>query len=246
MFYALQCLLSTSVVLLKNANNAATVAASLAATKKSHMSTNPKQTTRPGTRAQLRHSAETKISHGNTPVSQGGTLGPASLALLHRLASDPATAGDASKLLHELQVHQVELDLQHEHMNDERLALEQSMLRVVELFAFAPVAYFLVTVSGQIVEGNLAGARLFGVEREDIDSKNITRLVSPDSRATLLALLAQVQSSSKNHSCRVQALDAALNDMNVTASASADVQHCMVVVTCVDNAAGPNAQLAPA
>ena len=204
------------------------------------MSSNPTpQSTRVGTHAQLRHSAETKISHGNTPLSQGWTLGPTSLALLHRLASDPSTASDAVKLLHELQVHQVELDLQHEHMNDERLALEQSMQRLVELYVSAPVAYFLVNVAGQIAEGNLASARMLGVERDDIDSKNITRLASPDSRAALLALLAQVVASGKKHTCRVQALDATSRDLEFIASASADGQHCLVVVTFADSMVMP-------
>ena len=203
------------------------------------MSSIPTPSTRPGTRAQLRHSAETRISHGNAPVSQGGTLGPTSLTLLHRLASDPATASDAVKLLHELQVHQVELDLQHEHMNDERLALEQSTQRLTELYVAAPVAYFLVNVAGQIAEGNLAGARLLGVAPGDVESNNITRLALPDSRAAVLALLAQVQSSGKKHTCRVQALDAASGDMEIIASASADGQHCLVVVTFVDSMAAP-------
>ena len=201
------------------------------------MSSNPTPLTRPSTHAQLRHSAETKISHGSTPASQGATLGPTSLTLLHRLASDPATASDAVKLLHELQVHQVELDLQHEHMNDERLALEQSSLRLAELFESAPVAYFLVTASGQVVEGNLAGAYLLGVERDNVDSQNITRLASPDSRAAILALLAQVHGSGKRHTCTVQALDAASRNLEVIASASADGQHCLVVVTFVDSMA---------
>ena len=198
-----------------------------------------KPSTRPSTHAQMRHSAETKIGDGNAPVSQGWTLAPASLTLLHKLASDPATASDAVKLLHELQVHQVELDLQHEQMNDERLALEQSMLRAVELFVFAPRPYFLVNVMGQIVEGNLAGALMLGVEREDVDSNNITRLASPNSRAALLALLAQVHSSGKKHTCRVQAFEPASEDLQVIASASSDGQHCMVVVSCEDTMAVP-------
>lgn len=193
----------------------------------------------PGTYAQLRHSAETKISLGNAPASRGWTLGSTSLTLLHRLASDPATASDAVKLLHELQVHQVELDLQHEHMNDERLALEQSMLRLVELFVYAPRPYFLVDVSGQIVEGNLAGAHMLGVEQDDVDGKNITRLALPDSRAAMLALLAQVQSTGTKHSCHVQAFDPAVRDLEVIASASADGRHCMVVISCVDSMAVP-------
>jgi hypothetical protein len=84
---------------------------------------------------QLRQKAETRISGGNAPATKGWTLGAASLMLLHRLASNPDTASDALKLLHELQVHQVELDLQHEHINDERQALDTTKSKWFEMTA---------------------------------------------------------------------------------------------------------------
>ena len=100
------------------------------------------------THAQLRQRAELRLRGGIAPPTQGWTIGAASLSLLHRLASDPATAADALKLLHELQVHQVELDLQHEHMDEERQAQEQSANRLADLFISAPIAYFVVNSTG--------------------------------------------------------------------------------------------------
>ena len=183
------------------------------------------------THTQLRQKAETSILGGSAPASNGWTIGSASLTLLHKLASDPATASDALKLLHELQVHQVELDLQQEHMSEDRLAIEQSMLRQVELYVFAPVAYFMVSSAGEIAEGNLLGARMIGVERDDLQGHNIIRLVPPDSRAALLALLETVLSSGLRHSCRVQALDTTkLRWLDVIASASPAGQHCLIAV----------------
>ena len=183
------------------------------------------------THAQLRQNAETRISNGNAPATRGWTLGAKSLTLLHRLASDPDTASDALKLLHELQVHQVELDLQHEHINDERQALELSTHRLAELYVFAPVAYFMVASTGQVAEGNIVGARMLGTERGDIDSCNINRLLAPDSRPVLLALLAQVLSSGLPQNCRVQALDTTKSRwFEITASAFPGGQHCLVVV----------------
>lgn len=185
----------------------------------------------PSSHSQLRQKAETSIRGGNAPATHGWTIGAASLTLLHQLASDPATASDALKMLHELQVHQVELDLQQEHMNEEREAIEQSTLRLVELYVFAPMAYFMVSSAGQIAEGNLLGARMMGVERDDVQGQNITRLVDPDSRAALMALLEQVRSSGLRHSCRVQALDTTtLRRLDVIASASPGGQHCLVAV----------------
>ena len=181
--------------------------------------------------AHLREKAETSIRGGSAPATHGWTIGAASLTMLHNLASDPATASDALKMLHELQVHQVELDLQHEHMNEDRLAIEQSTLRQVELYLFAPVAYFMVSSAGEIAEGNLMGARMMGVERDDLQSHNIIRLAAPDNRAALLALLEQVRSSGLRHSCRVQALDTTkLRWLDVVASASPAGQYCLVVV----------------
>ena len=194
-----------------------------------------KSPTQISTQAQLRQKAERSLSNGDAPPTQGWTIGAASLTLLHRLASDPVTASDALKLLHELQVHQVELDLQHEHMMEERQTLEQSTLRLVELYVFAPLAYFLVTPAGQIVEGNLAGARMLGVKRDDVDGQNICRLAAPGSRAALLALLAQVHSSSARHSCRMRALDTEKTRyLEVIASACPAGQNCLVMLVDVD------------
>ena len=194
--------------------------------------------------AHLREKAETSIRGGSAPATHGWTIGAASLTLLHKLASDPDTASDALKMLHELQVHQVELDLQHEHMNEDRLAIEQSTLRQVELYLFAPVAYFMVSSAGEIAEGNLMGARMMGVERDDLQSHNIIRLAAPDSRAALLALLEQVLSSGLRHSCRVQALDTTkLRWLDVVASASPAGQHCLVAVMEVTSDPSPDLQV---
>ena len=183
------------------------------------------------THVQLRQKAETRISSGNAPATRGWTLGAASLTLLYRLASDPAKAGDALKLLHELQVHQVELDLQQEQMDDERHVLEQSMHRMAKLFAFAPVAYFMVASTGHIAEASIVGSGMLGVEPDNADNHNIIRLVAPDSRPALLAFLEQVISSGLPQNCRVQALDATkFKWLELIANAYPGGQYCLVVV----------------
>ena len=58
----------------------------------------------------------------------------AALAILHELASSPATAADSLKLLHELQVHQVELDLQNEELTASQRALEDALREQTILF----------------------------------------------------------------------------------------------------------------
>ena len=195
------------------------------------------------THALLRQKAETSIRGGNAPATQGWTIGAASLTLLHQLASDPATASDALKMLHELQVHQIELDLQHEHMNDERLEMEQATLQLVEMYVFAPMAYFMVSSAGQIVEGNLQGARMMGAERDDLQEHNITRLVDPGSRAPLLNMLEAVISSRLPQRCCVTALDTTRHrGLDVITSASPSGQHCLVAILEIADNPSPTLQ----
>ena len=185
----------------------------------------------PNSHSHLRQKAEASLRGGIAPATHGWTIGAASLTLLHQLASDPVTASDALKLLHELQVHQVELDLQQEHMNEERHAMEQSALRLADLYVFAPMAYFMVNSAGQIAEGNVLGARMMGRERNDLHNHNITHLADPGSRAAVLALLEQVRGSGLRHSCRVQALDTTtVRWLDMVASTSPAGQHCLVAV----------------
>lgn len=77
----------------------------------------------------LRQRAEGRLEEGMAPATLGWSTGTGALTLLHRLAGDPASAGDALKLLHELQVHQVELDLQHEQMEQQLLELGEALRR---------------------------------------------------------------------------------------------------------------------
>lgn len=78
----------------------------------------------------------------------------------------PRTDADMRRLLHELQVHQVELEMQNEELRRGREELELSRNKYAELYDFAPVSYFTFDAQGLIREVNLAGAQLLGIERQ--------------------------------------------------------------------------------
>lgn len=184
------------------------------------------------THVQLRQTAEVRLQEGAAPVTQGWTAGTAALSLLHNLASNPATASDALKLLHELQVHQVELDLQHEHMEEARRELEESAQCFEQLYDFAPLAYFTVDNAGRIIHGNLAGARMLRLERDDLGGRSIDSLVAPESRAAVLALVKQAHDSGQCHSCRARSGVATGSGwLQVVASTAPGGQSCLVVIT---------------
>ena len=152
----------------------------------------------------LRRQAEALLQRGTPPKARVAATGAEALALLHRMATEPERASDVLKLLHELQVHQVELDLQQEQLEQGRDELSHALDRYVERYDFAPVGYFAVDRDGKIVEGNLAAAELCGVERAALSGRRIDSLVTPPSRLALLALLKRLCSGDSRETCEVQ------------------------------------------
>ena len=105
----------------------------------------------------LRQRAETRVSAGSATVG-GLTNASAALGVLLELASTPSTASDALALLHELQVHQVELDLQDEELRGTRDELEVALRRQVALYDHAPVGYLTIDTGTVMHELNLTSS----------------------------------------------------------------------------------------
>src|ERR1700690_2903178 len=81
------------------------------------------------------------------------------------------TVKDQSKTdeyIYELHVHQMELEIQNEELRDAQIKLEDSRRRYFDLYNFAPVGYFSLDKNGIILELNIAGASLLGVERANL------------------------------------------------------------------------------
>ncbi len=92
-------------------------------------------------------------------------------------ASRPAEAW-----LHELQVHQIELEMQNETLRQTQLAMEESRDRYVDLYDFAPVGYLTLNDTGQIAEINLTGAGLLGVERKALLGRRFAQFIATGDR----------------------------------------------------------------
>src|ERR1039457_4730667 len=102
------------------------------------------------------------------------------------------TAEETLRLVQELQVHQIELELQNDELQTARAELELGLERYSDLYDFAPVGYVTLDGDGAIRKMNLAGARLLGRERARLVGTNFSLFVSPESRADFTAFVQKV------------------------------------------------------
>lgn len=88
----------------------------------------------------------------------------------------------AANVAHELQVHQIELEIQNEELRRVQAALETARDRYIDLYDFAPVGYFTLDARGAIVEANLTGAALLGIDRASLAGAHLAQFITPGDR----------------------------------------------------------------
>jgi PAS domain-containing protein len=113
-------------------------------------------------------------------------------------AGDQKSEADTVRLLHELEVHQIELEMQNAKLQKARDELEVALEKYTDLYDFAPVGYFSMDESGVILEANLTGAALLGVERSRLVSRRLLLFMSPTSRPIFLAFLKKIFTGPKD------------------------------------------------
>ena len=110
---------------------------------------------------------------------------------------------DARALVHELQVHQVELEMQNEELLCAQAAAREVSDKYQDLFDFAPIGYFLLSEKGRILEANLSGAALLGVERSAAVNKRFGQYVAPEFRTRFVEFCDDVQSGDCKQTCEI-------------------------------------------
>lgn len=97
---------------------------------------------------------------------------------------DALAPAEAKRVLHDLQVHQIELELQNEELRQAQVALEASRARYFDLYDLAPVGYFTLDENGLILDANLTGANLLGVVRSTLVKQPLGRFVAAEDADT--------------------------------------------------------------
>jgi PAS domain S-box-containing protein len=144
----------------------------------------------------------------------------------------PQSDTDTQKLIHELQVHQIELDMQNEELSLSRANMESALERYTDLYDFAPVSFFTLDRHGIIIQSNLTGACLLGMERSRLVNLRFGLFVSVTDRPDFNAFLDRVFASKTEEVCDVALLKDEADPfwVHIEAEASGDRKDCRAVV----------------
>ena len=118
-------------------------------------------------------------------------------------SSDEQSSNEIQRLLHELQVHQIEMEMQNESLQA-ALAAAEAGQRFIDLYEFAPVAYFSVGTDSTIRLANLAGCRLLGLERSALHGQRVAAYVVGDDVPMFNTFLRQVLASGEIETCELR------------------------------------------
>ena len=89
---------------------------------------------------------------------------------------------DISELIHELEVHQLELEMQNKQLRQAQTDLEAVRDKYIELYDFAPVGYFNICDKALILSANLTGATMLGIDRENLRGRRFSQFITKDSQ----------------------------------------------------------------
>ena len=119
------------------------------------------------------------------------------------IAPDECTAAETLKLIHEFEVHQIELEMQNQELI---LAKEQAIIaseKYIELYDFAPTGYFTLSRDGEIIQLNITGAKMLGKARSQLKNRLFHLFVSDTSKPFFLHFLEKVFDRHEKEICEL-------------------------------------------
>jgi PAS domain S-box-containing protein len=126
------------------------------------------------------------------------------LKLKQKKTGVPEIESDVKRLLHELQVHQIELEMQNEELRRATETAEAALKKYTMLYDFSPMGYFTLDSEGSICDINFTGAEILGERRIDLMNSNFKFFVAEESKAEFNAFLSKVYTGHVKEACKVR------------------------------------------
>jgi PAS domain S-box-containing protein len=138
------------------------------------------QRAKAGNRKMKRDTSDSKQPGKDKPPKRFDELRKRADKILQSQRAKPGQLADrdTDKLIHELQVHQIELELQNDELRTAQEKTLETLAKYSDLFDFAPIGYFTVDTNGLVLEVNLTGADLLGVERTNLLKTPLTHYIA--------------------------------------------------------------------
>ncbi|MDX1927402.1 MAG: ATP-binding protein [Pirellulaceae bacterium] len=130
------------------------------------------------------------------------------------------TIEETQRAIHELQVHQIELEMQNEELRQSQFALDESRLRYRDLYDRAPVGYCLIGHSGMIQEANHTLADMLGFSPNLLNQERFSKFVSESGQDTFYLLRRRLLASAEPQTCELRLLKCDGKELWVQLSAS--------------------------
>lgn len=188
----------------------------------------------------LRRDARSRLEAGTAPPSQGLTLDRDALSVLFAMASDPVRSSDAYRLLQELQVHQVEIDMQREELENNEREMGRELALYTALFEITPTATLVTTMEGRIIEANPAAATLFNTSHEELGGRPLNDFLTLQNHATWSGLLWKLKAGDNAACCDVMVCDGAHAELAQTLSANYLPEGGVLLMTLASRAPVPH------
>jgi PAS domain S-box-containing protein len=113
---------------------------------------------------------------------------------------------DYSSLDHELELHKIELDLQNEELSRANIETEASRKKYQNLYDFAPIGLFTLAAEDLIMEVNLTGASLLGIERMNLFGRPFSNFIMPDNQDSFYLFCRRALASDAKVNCELKLL----------------------------------------
>jgi PAS domain S-box-containing protein len=116
----------------------------------------------------------------------------------------PSSEAKILKLIHELEVHQIELEMQNEELQLAKKKIEElAKEKYIELYDYSPTGYLTISKNGEILELNHAAAQILGKERSPLINSQFAFFISESTRAEYNHFLERAFSSKEKETCDI-------------------------------------------
>src|SRR5665647_2564687 len=141
------------------------------------------------------------------------------------------TEADILKLVHELEVHQIELEIQNQELKAARSVAQDVTDSYTDLYDFAPLGYFTLSKEGKIIGTNICGSQMLGKDRSVINASWFGYFVSVQSKPIFNNFLKQIFDSKTKETCEVSlSIQRGFQiDVQLTGTISGNGNHCLVI-----------------